>query len=129
MLSNIFKLLLILWRGSHYDTDSYRLTRMDPILCCCGCNKYVRCPWFEWFGCLYFAHCAWEGVSGDEAREENLCMCYTACNVICAFIVSVLHVSIKRNFSSDSHASVKCKLSCIVLSKVYGRVLSCKLHS
>ena len=40
-----------------------------------------------------------------------LLVCYTAHNVIHAYIVHVLQASILQNFSSDLHASVKFKLS------------------
>ena len=45
-----------------------------------------------------------------------LCACYTARNVIHAYIVHVLLVSILQNFLSDSHASVKFKLNCTVVT-------------
>ena len=37
---------------------------------------------------------------------------YTCANVICAYIALMLLASISQNFLSDSHASVKFKLSC-----------------
>ena len=91
----------------------------DPILCCRGCIKYICCPWFEWFGHLYFPYCAWAGFGGGEGwKEELLCVllltCCTTCNVIRAYIFHMLHTSILQNFLSDSHASVKLKLSCTV---------------
>ena len=43
-----------------------------------------------------------------------LLACYTTRNMIHAYIVHMLHESILQYFSSDSHASVKFKLSCTV---------------
>ena len=63
---------------------------------------------------LYFAHCAWAGFSGGEARKDILNACSTSCNMICAYIAHVLLMSILQNFSSDSHTSIKSKLSCTV---------------
>ena len=82
MSSNVFRLLfifvtsLILW---------YRLIQThqhwDSILCCCGCIKYVHCPWFERFECLYFVYCAWAGFGHGKAREEKLRTCYCSCAI------------------------------------------------
>ena len=51
-----------------------------------------------------------------QTTSVLLCTCYTACNVIHAYIVHVLLASILQNFLSDSHASVKFKLSCTVIT-------------
>ena len=87
----------------------------DLILCCCGCIKYVCCPWFEWFICLYFAYCAWAGFGGGKAWEVKLYMCYcSSANVIHVYIAHMLLTSISQNFLRDSHVSVKYKMSCTV---------------
>ena len=41
-------------------------------------------------------------------------MFYKACNIIRVYIACMLSMSVLQNFSSDSHASVKLKLSCTV---------------
>ena len=49
-------------------------------------------------------------------------VCYTAFNVICAYIARMLLVRISQNFSSDSHVGVKLKLSytaCKLLSYIF----------
>ena len=51
-------------------------------------------------------------------ERKSTCMllltCYTAHNIIRAYIVCVLLASISQNFLSDSYASVKFKMSCTV---------------
>ena len=47
------------------------------------------------------------GFSDGEAREEKLHACYTARNVIRAYIARVLLMSILQNFSSDSYERVR----------------------
>ena len=49
-----------------------------------------------------------------KTRCVILLVCYTAHNVIRAYIVCVLLTSILQNFSSDSHINVKFQLSCAV---------------
>ena len=62
----------------------------------------------------------WQGMK-LQATCVLLLMCYTACNVICIYIGCVLLVSISQNFLSNSHVSVKFKLSCAVVFIVYTR--------
>ena len=47
------------------------------------------------------------GFSDGEAQEEKLHACYTARNVICAYIARVLLMSISQNFLSDSQERIK----------------------
>ena len=85
MLSNILRLLftfvmrLTLW----YRLITNKYQSWDPIVCCCGYIKYIRCPWFEWFGylILYFAYCAWAGFSGTKTWENKLHACYCLCAI------------------------------------------------
>ena len=49
-----------------------------------------------------------------QTTHVLLLVCYTARNVICAYIARVLLASTLQNFSCDSHVSVKFKLSCTV---------------
>ena len=119
MSSNILRLLFIFVMRL---TLQYRLTtnkhqHWDPILCCCGYIKYVHCPWFEWFGHLYFAHrCMsriqwWQGMRG-QSTCILLLVCYTACNVIHTYIACMLLASILWKFSSTC---VNFKFSCTVI--------------
>ena len=72
-------------------------------------SKYelLHCPWFEWFGCLYFSYCAWVGFSGGKTPESKLHVCYclhttyTASTVMHAYIAHVQPVSISQTFSTD----------------------------
>ena len=103
MSSNILRLLFVFMMRL---TLQYRLTtnkhkRWDPIICCCGHIYTVQD-----LNSLdaYILHI---GFSDGEAREEILHTCYTARNVIHAYIARVLLMSISQNFSSDSHERVK----------------------
>ena len=58
---------------------------------------------------------SWQGTKGQNALELSLaCICYTANNMIHAYIPRVLLASISQNFLSNMHACVKVKLSCTV---------------
>ena len=49
-----------------------------------------------------------------QTTHVLLLTCYTACNVICAYIACMLLTSISNNFSSNSHVNIRLKVSCTV---------------
>ena len=118
MSSNVFRLLFILWQGSHYSTDSYRLTSA-------GTRYFAAVAVLNMYAVhdlssldaytLRIVHEQNSVVARGKTMCALLLTCYKARNVIHAYIVHMLHASILWNFSSDSHASVKFKLSYTVL--------------
>ena len=134
MSSNILSSCLFLCWGSHYDTNS-------PLI-----TTRIATGYFATVAILnsYTVH----DLNGLDAytlytvHEQDLvvvrhertstCMllftCYTARDVICAYIVCVPLASISWNFFSNSHASVKFELSCTVHHQLTPIVLVSALH-
>ena len=106
---------------THTLTINNKHQSSELILCCCGCIKYIRCPWFKQFKCLYLVYCAWAGFGGGEAQEDKLHVFYCSCAIqhVTWYVHThalLLLASISQNFASDLHTSLKFKLSCTVAS-------------
>ena len=87
----------------------------------CGCIKYIHCPWFERFGHLYFAYCAWAEFSGGKVQEEKLCACY------CLHAIQQ-HVTWYMHTLSTCYTRVSCNISRVTCMQVSSLKLSCTVH-
>ena len=96
---------------------------VKSMSCCCVLGRWISsnpatcacCSWLKWFGGLYFMYCAcirrihrWWGMRG-QTTHVLLFACYTACNMIHAYIAHVLLVSISQNlFHNFTSTCMQC---------------------